>query len=390
MSQDRIPVQALVIGGGAVGLSIALTLAKKGKEVVVVEREERCGAVQSARNSGVIHAGIYYAPESLKARLCRDGSRLLYEFCRTHAVPHKKTGKLVIATNAAEEKDLASLAAQAKENGLDDLEMLSPADLALREPNLQGHAALFVPQSGVIDPGAYVAKLAHLCAAQGVDILLRTTAVTITTDPALAVSVRDSAGRAYTILPELLVNAAGLFADQLARVVNPQNPWTIGPVRGEYATFSMRTRGTLALNNPLVYPVPRSYKGADGESYTTLGIHLTPTFRSDGEGQWSLGDTVLVGPSAQPMSDSADLRGNRYPIAHFVSAIRPFFPAINEDDCSLGDAGITARLLGSHRDFVIERDALHPRVIHCVGIDSPGLTASLAIGRYVARVLLET
>lgn len=384
---DTQEIDALVIGAGAVGLSVAWELAKAGREVAVIEREPHVGSIQSARNSGVIHAGIYYESGSAKARLCVRGAALMREFCKTYGVPHQQTGKLVVATSLDDLEILGMLERQAAQNGVEGCLILGGAGVRHREPNVRALAALYVPGSGIIDAASYVAALKRLCQNLGVNILTKTSVNQIFLDNGLIVSAAEAGGREVYIHPRLLVNAAGLDAVRIAKMINPANPWQYALTRGEYVTFNARQRACLELNGRLVYPVPRTYQGLDGEKYTSLGIHLTQTFQMNARGEYIIGPIVLVGPSAKPVPDTRSYENNRYPQEYFVEAVHEFFPALHPEDCELSYSGIVARLAAPHRDFIITRDQLFPNCIHLVGIDSPGLTASLAIALEVKNLV---
>ncbi len=381
---DIQDVDVLVIGAGAIGLSIAWELAKLGRDVIVLEREAHVGSVQSARNSGVIHAGIYYEPGSWKARTCK--TEHFYEFCRTYGVPHKQTGNLIVARTMDELEVLGSLERQAALNGVKDCLLLGGAGVRKYEPNIQALAALYDSVSGIVDVASYVVTLKRLCQGLGVIILTKTNVDRIFLDTFPVVHATEASGNELYIRPKILVNAAGLDAARIARMVNPGNPWNYALTRGEYVSFNMRKRSDLALQGHLIYPIPCVYQGSDGKEYTSLGIHLTPTFQINGHGEYEVGPTILIGPSAKPVHDALDYEKDRYPIRHFIDRVSQFFSTLQEEDCELSYSGIVARFAAPHRDFVIEKDSLFPNCIHLVGIDSPGLTASLAIGEEVSKL----
>lgn len=382
---DIHEVDVLIVGAGAVGLSVARELANRGREVVVLEREAVVGSIQSARNSGVIHAGIYYEPGSLKARFCVRGAALLYEFCKTYGVACKQIGQLVVAQTMDEFETLGALQRQAAENGVEGCLLFGGVGVSKREPNVKALAALYVPGSGIVDAASYATTLKCVCQSLGVNILTRMNVERIVDDVGIVVCAVGVDGAETYIRPRILVNAAGLDAANIARMVDPQNPWNYALTRGEYVVFNMRKRNDLAIQH-LIYPVPRSYQGLDGKTYTSLGIHLTPTFQINAQGEHEIGQTVLVGPSAKPVQDANNYERDRYPIRHFVEAVYPMLPALQEEDCELSYSGIVARLAAPRRDFIVEQDALHQNCIHLVGIGSPGLTASLAIGEEVAKL----
>lgn len=377
---DIQKVDVLVIGAGAVGLPVAWGLAKAGREVVVFERRVRVGEEQSSHSSGVKHTGIFNQPGSRKARLCVQGSKLLDEFCPAHDIPCRQLGQYIVATKWKEIRRLEELLRQAEINGVEGCKIINGRELAEpdNEPNVRARAALYVPTSGIFDTAAFVSVLYNLCKQSGVEILTKTTVDTIIADDkGLIVVAIDAQGEKFYVRPRILINAAGLDSARIAKLVNPANPWEMAFTRGEYAKFNMCKRDGLAINH-LIYPLPQSYVGLDGELYGTLGIHLTPTFAFDSSGKYVIGSEILVGPSAREVIDPVDQQ-NLYKVGHFVRKVRPFFSELKYGDCRLDYYGVTARLRAPHRDFVMERDSLFPNCVHLVGFDSPGLSSALAV-----------
>jgi L-2-hydroxyglutarate oxidase LhgO len=351
-----------VIGGGVVGLASALALVRRGHEVCVLDRHARPGQESSTHNSGVIHAGLYHPADSLKTRLCHEGRERLYAFCRQHDVPHLRCGKLIVAA-PGEEPQLEALAATARANGA-RIEMVNAAFVTAREPHVRASAALWSPDTGWIEAEAYVRALAGEFQRHGGVWLPGTVVSVIEQRPeGLAiVTARE------VIDADVVVNAAGLYADNISRLAGG-DPFRIYPCRGEYAELAPRARH---LVRGLVYPVPH----ASGHG---LGVHLTRTMHG----------AVWIGPSIQYQDDPADYERNRLPLEAFLEPTRTLLPAVTMDDLRLGGTGIRAKLHpASERfaDFLIQRDSRVPALIHAAGIDSPGLTASLAIGEMVAEL----
>ncbi|TAK13500.1 MAG: FAD-dependent oxidoreductase [Acidobacteria bacterium] len=349
-----------VIGAGVVGLAIARALAMRGREVVVIERHRRPGLDTSTHNSGVIHAGLYHPPATLKAQLCIEGRERLVAFAAEHAVPHVRHGKLVVA-HAGEEAALDRLAATAAANGV-VLEPASAAFIRQREPHIRAERALFSPLTGWIDAEAYVRALEDELRRLDVPLVVGTalTGCEVSGDRLTLVTGRER------IDVDAIVNAAGLFADDVSKMCGGET-FTIYPCRGEYAELAPRARG---LVNGLVYPVPH----ASGHG---LGVHLTKT----------LGGEVWIGPTIDYRERKDDYENGRLPVEAFLEPTRALLPSITVDDLRLGQSGIRAKLhppTESFADFMIRADRLQPRLFHAAGIDSPGLTASLAIGNYVA------
>lgn len=357
-------IDVAVIGGGVSGLASALALAEQGRSVCLLERHGRLGHETSTRNSGVIHAGLYYPPGSLKAALCVDGKERLYAFCAQHGVPCDRCGKLVVAANAGEIAALEALAARSAANGV-TVEMVDRAFISAREPHIAGYAALWSPTTGRIEPEAYVRTLQRLAEAAGAAVL----------PGSPVVGARPLGGRIVLDTPHesiaaaTVVNAAGLYADELSALLGGE-AFTIYPARGEYAELAPSSRH---LVRGMVYPVPHT----PGHS---LGVHLTRT-------TWG---TVLLGPTIRYQTGKDDYEGDRLPLEAFVEETRALLPEVTLADLQPGSSGIRPKLCPPDEpfaDFMIRRDAVNPLVVQASGIDSPGLTSSLAIGARVAAIV---
>jgi L-2-hydroxyglutarate oxidase LhgO len=356
-------IDVAVIGGGVTGLASALFLAERGASVCVLESGARVGRVASTHNSGVIHAGIYYPAGSLKARLCVEGRDRLYEFCPKHGIPHARCGKFIVAANAHEVGELEILKHKAAANGV----RVADADQAFlheKEPNVSAVAALWSPDTGILEAEALVKALEHLCKQHDVAIVVGS-------------AVRDAVQRAggielvtphERILAANVVNAAGLYADHVSRQLGGMT-FQIYPCRGEYAELAPSRRHMV---NGLVYPLPH-HSGAG------LGVHLART-------TWG---TVTLGPTIHYQQSRDDYEGGRMPLEDFVEPARKLLPWVTLADLQPGGSGIRAKLHGpdqSFADFLIRRDPENPRVIQAAGIDSPGLTSCLAVGHMVSQI----
>jgi glycerol-3-phosphate dehydrogenase len=377
-------VNTLIIGGGVVGCAIAAELSKQWQDVFVVERFPRVGMATSTRNSGVIHSGIYYSPGSLKARHCLQGNALTFAFCEEHNIPHRRTGKLVVATEAREEPALEALYKRGQENGVEGLRLIGPAEIREREPHIVGVTALDVPSTGIVSAEELVRAYARVAVEQNAHIVTRAQVVSLEpTAKAIRVGIRvgedvntppgqDEIASQETIEARCVINAAGLYADDVAALIG-NHSWKIYPVRGEYCEVRGPRR---SLINGLVYPLPH----ADGLS---LGMHYTKTI-------W---DTVLIGPTARYVKDKDDYERDRLTVADFADGARILVPEITDGDLQLAYSGLRPKLVPPDQhgvaDFVIERDAKVPQMIHLVGMESPGLTAAPSVARQVAGMVEE-
>jgi L-2-hydroxyglutarate oxidase LhgO len=358
-------IDVVVVGGGVTGLAAAAAIAAAGREVCVLERHPRPGMDTSTRNSGVIHAGLYYPPGSLKARLCVEGARTLYAFCERHRVPHARCGKLVVAQHEGQVAGLEALKAQGEANGAEGLAIVDGATLRRREPHASGWAALVSPATGIVEPESLVYTLARLLTESGGYLLTgtRLEGADLTTGGMLLRTERES------IMAAVVVNAAGLFADDVSAMLGGES-FRIHPCRGEYAEIAP---SRASLVNALIYPLPN----ASGHG---LGVHLTRTTRG----------TVLVGPTVRHQDSRHDYESNRLAPSAFLEPARRLLPGLGPGDLRLGGSGIRPNLNTaeeSFADFLIRRDRRNPRIVHAAGINSPGLTSCLAIGRMVASML---
>jgi len=396
-------IQTTIIGGGVIGCAVAYELSRNSKrDIAVIEKNSQIkGENQSSRNSGVIHAGIYY-PKSkgpLKSRLCIEGNRMLYEFCRKHDVPYKKTGKLVIASEPLEEEYLEDVYQIAVENNVPDIEMIDSKRAIQLEPNVKAISALYVPTSGIIEATDLVDKLYRLSEAAGVMFLNGSEAIEVNPENdgfMVKIKSRDEIETFRTIN---IINASGLYSADLAKMINQDSPYRMDPVKGESAKFYKSSRNNIFMNGLNVYPVPFGYlpdgerlvvslnefqkQFSEGKVNKSVGVHLTPTLEME-KNRVKLGDTVTIGPAYSQPEDREDYRPSRGE-KYYLDMVKPFFPNLNLDDISLHQTGIRAKLK-DHYDFIIEKDKKYPGLINLIGIDSPGLTSSLAIAKYVKEL----
>jgi len=363
-------LDCIVIGAGVVGLAVARQLALSGREVVVLEAEDRIGCHTSSRNSEVIHAGLYYPQDSLKARLCVAGKQMLYDYCRDHQVPHARLGKLIVATAVGDEATLDDIARQATLNGVGDLERLDRAAISALEPAVTASAALLSPSTGIVDSHALMLSLQGDLEAGGGSVVLRTDVSGVAAeDNAFVVDI----GGGETARCRQLVNSAGLRATRLAaRIAELDTVFvpTLRFARGHYYNYPGRSPFSH-----LVYPVP-----FDGG----LGIHATN----------DLSGAVRFGPDAVWLDD-VDYTFDESRRAGFVDSIRRFFPSLDADKLQPSYTGVRPILYASGEspaDFRIDGPDVHgmPGLVNLFGIESPGLTACLAIADRVHDVLVAS
>jgi len=362
-------VDAVVVGAGVVGLAVTRILALSGLEVVLLEAASATGTETSSHNSGVIHAGIYYPRESLKARLCVRGNGLLYDYCQQQNIPHRRVGKLIVATSAKQQLTLEALAAKGKENGVEDLRHLSAVEVSRMEPNIRALSALYSPSTGIVDTGALMLSYQGEIEAVGGILALNA--------PVKCVQVRTGSfrveigGAAPMLLDsELLVNSTGLYMTETLANIDGF-PGRCIP-RLYYAKGNYFSLSGPAPFSHLVYPVP-------GEA--SLGIHAT----------LDLAGQVRFGPDIEWV-DAPDYQVSAERVEAFYGAITSYFPALDRNRLSPDYAGVRPKLSppnGSASDFLIQGGETHgiAGMINLLGIESPGLTSSLAIAEEVHKNL---
>ncbi|WP_370691704.1 NAD(P)/FAD-dependent oxidoreductase [Bradyrhizobium sp.] len=372
MPRDQNPrmdkVECVVIGAGVIGLAIARRLARAGREVVVLEAAEGIGTVTSSRNSEVIHAGIYYKAGSLMARMCVSGKQALYEYCREHGIPHRNCGKLIVATNPKETEKLQSIRAHAEANGVLDLQALSGEAARQLEPALNCDAALHSPSTGIVDSHAFMLALRGDAEASGAAFAFHTPLLRAR---ASAEEIElDAGGEAPTTLAcRLVINAAGLAASAVARSIDGMPIELIPPAylaKGNYFSCSAR-----APFSRLIYPVPEP---------GGLGVHLT----LDMAGQ------ARFGPDVEWI-DAIDYAVDPARAERFYPAIRRYWPTLPDGALMPSYSGIRPKIVPpavAVQDFLIQGPREHgvAGLINLFGIESPGLTSSLAIADHVGEL----
>lgn len=362
-------VQCIVVGAGVVGLSVASALAGRGREVVVLESEPHIGTGVSSRNSGVIHAGIYYEKDSLKARFCVQGKHALYRFCEEHGVPHARIGKLIVATDAAQLPALEKLRERARGNGVDDLEYLTPDQTRELEPAVRCAGALLSPSTGIVDADAYMLALQGEAEKGGAVVALGT--------PFVRASVRGNGLRveaggvdAMTLDCDSLVNCAGLGTQTVAGNIHGLAAETIPPLypaKGNY----------FQLNRPspfrrLIYPMPDA---------AWLGVHVG----------LDLAGRCRFGPDMHWVEE-LDYAVDEARSQAFYASIRRYWPELPDGALQPDYTGIRPKIYAkgeAARDFTIQCADEHGvlGLVNLYGIESPGLTSAIAIGEHVARLI---
>ncbi len=385
----------LVVGGGIIGLSTAYALSRDapGTRVVVLEKEPGPARHQTGRNSGVVHSGIYYRPGSLKARFAVRGAAEMVKFCAEHGLPHRVTGKLIVATDRAELPRLHALVQRGRENGIPVRE-LGPAQISAYEPDVRGIAAIHVGTTGICDYGAVAARLAD---ASGAEVRYGARVIAVDRRP-WGVAARTADGR--VVRARALVNCAGLHCDAVARLAGDDPDVRIVPFRGEYYEL-----GRQDLVRGLVYPVP-------DPAFPFLGVHLTrgvdggvhvgpnavPALAREGYGRLDVRPRELAGTLTWPGTWAIARRHWRYGAGElhrslskqaFTQAVRRLLPQVTAEDLRPAPAGVRAQAVlrdGTLVDDFLIREA--PRTVHVLNAPSPAATASLPIGREVARRVL--
>jgi L-2-hydroxyglutarate oxidase LhgO len=372
-------VETCVIGAGVIGLAVARALAQAGKEVLVLDRASMIGSETSARNSEVIHAGLYYPPSSFKGRFCVQGKQHLYEYCESRYISHKRCGKLVVATHEAQWKhDIPRIKEQAIKNGAGDVEIYSREQVLDLEPQVDCFGALWSPSTGVLDSHSFMVSLLADAEEHGATLALNSEVDHASIGPdGINLEVDGT-----VIGCDAVVNSAGLWADHVARLIHTDTVWQ--PPRQYFAKGNyFRLEGVKTPFQHLVYPVPEVTGG--------LGVHATI--------DWS-GQSVKFGPDVEWLDvdaspDTVDMSPNPARCESFYDAVRKYWPALPDDALVPDYAGIRPKL--SHpnastalpADFYIAGNDEHgvPGLVHLLGMESPGLTSCMAIAEYVEELL---
>ncbi len=372
--QADIEADIIIVGAGVVGLAIASEVANEGRDVYLLEKNERFGQEQSSRNSEVIHAGIYYEKDSLKMKTCLEGNSLLYELCEKNGIAHRKCGKVIVATNAAEAEELEKLYRKGKGNGV-PLRMLSRREMVQLEPNMSGIAAFSSPTTGIIDSHALMEYFLDKAKSNGAQVAYGTEVVGIEkVSGGYIVEAQDPSG-ASSLMTKVLINCAGLYSDKVAEMAGidiDEADCRLCWCKGEY--YSVRG-GKNKLVNRLIYPVPMTI---------SVGVHVC----------LDIGWRLRLGPLFYYVNEISYQIDDSRKRPFLESSVMKALPFIKSSDLHPDTSGIMAMLQGEgegFRDFVVrhEYDRGLPGFINLVGIETPGLTSSPAIARYVSNVVDE-
>ena len=371
----NMDAQITIIGAGVVGLAIAEKLSREFSDIFVIEKHDTFGQETSSRNSEVIHAGIYYPAGSLKAKLCTEGKILLYEYCTRYDVPYINCGKLIVATSEDELKVIAELKEKAEKNGVADLEIIRQSRIASMEPNIKALAALFSPSTGVVDSHLFMKRYETNTINNGGNIVYKSEVTgIIRTNGGYEISLKGPDGSDFRFTSRIVINSAGLTSDIVSGMVGLKDEdLKILFCKGEY----FRLKPPLnRLINRLVYPVPHT-------NMEGIGIHVT----IDTAGGVKLGPDVTY-LTANNFDYSVDPSKREA----FYASAKKFLPFLEPDDISPEMAGIRPKIQRPGepvRDFYITEESGRgfPGFINLIGIESPGLTSSLAIAKYVGNLI---
>lgn len=368
-------IEITVLGAGVIGLAAAAELSGAYKDVFVIEKNSSFGQETSSRNSEVIHAGIYYPKDSLKTRTCIEGRHLLYEFCAKNNIGHKKTGKFIVAIDNSEVRDLKNLFKQGLENGVRDLRLLSRGELKEIEPQVEAQAAIYSPSTGILNSHDLMKTLVLQLESNSGQIAYNTEAIGIDrSKEGFEVTVSDAGKDTFKFSTRIFINAAGLNSDKIAGMAGlARDEYKLKYCKGDYFRAAQSRAKCI---NRLVYPVPKKDRAG-------LGIHAT----------LDLAGSLRFGPDDEYV-DKIDYNINASKAEIFYESIRKFLPFIKLEDLAPDMAGIRPKLQGpgeGFRDFIIKSESGNglAGLINLIGIESPGLTGSLAIARMVKDMVSE-
>jgi L-2-hydroxyglutarate oxidase LhgO len=369
-------VDITIIGAGVIGLAIAQELSETNKNVYLLEKHQSFGQETSSRNSEVIHAGIYYTKGSLKSKLCVEGKWLIYNFCKKYNIPYNNCGKLIVATSEEEIKIIEGISQTALKNGVDDLVMIDRDQIASLEPHIFALKALFSPSTGIVDSHSLMKQYETNAVNNGCNIVYGSEVTGIKKiDKGYEINLLDSDNKDYSFTSGLVINSAGLTSDKISEMVGiTDEKLTIQFCKGEY--FRLNPPKNRLIKH-LVYPVP--HHNMEG-----IGIHVTI----------DMAGGVKLGPDVKYLDTNVyDYKLTPSKQKAFFDSAKKFLPFIEFDDLSPEMAGIRPKIQKPGeplRDFYIaeESERGFPGFINLIGMESPGLTSSLAIAKYVKKLLV--
>jgi L-2-hydroxyglutarate oxidase LhgO len=357
-----------IIGAGVIGLAIAAEIARPDLSVFILEKNPAHGGGISSRNSEVIHGGMYYPEGSLKASLCVNGNKMLYDIAAKNNIPHKRTGKLIVAVKHEEVQELEHLNLNGRKNGVTSTSIISKKQIAKMEPNVQAQAALYSPNTGIISAHDLMNYFLAMALNKKAEIVYQTKVIRIEKEPgSYRIFIHNEKGESFEFSSAVVINAAGLESDTIANMLG--NNYQLHYCKGDYCSISGMKPWIVQR---LIYQVP-------AKNHIGLGIHLT----------LDLNGRLKLGPDTTYIDRQEDYKVAPEKAAHFYHSARKFLPFLKEENVSPDMSGIRPKLQGpddDFRDFVINEDS--PGFINLVGIESPGLTASPAIARYVKEAYL--
>jgi L-2-hydroxyglutarate oxidase LhgO len=361
-------VDITIIGAGVVGLAIAAEIARPDLSVFILEKNHTHGGGISSRNSEVIHSGIYYPENSLKAYLCVNGNKRLYDLAAKNNIPHKKTGKLIVAVSPEDIDEIERLYTNGRKNGVTSTSIISKKQIAKMEPNVHAQAALYSPETGIISAHDLMNYFLADALNRKAHFIYHTKVIRIEKESnRYRIFTRNEQGESFEFSSAIVINAAGLESDTIANMVGGN--YQLHYCKGDYCSISKVKRGIVQR---LIYPVP-------DKNHIGLGVHLT----LDLNGRYKLG------PDTTYIDRQEDYKVAPEKAAFFYHSARKFLPFLKEENVSPDMSGIRPKLQGPDDDFcdfVIKEDS--PGFINLIGIESPGLTASPAIARYVKKTFL--
>jgi L-2-hydroxyglutarate oxidase LhgO len=360
----------VIIGAGVIGLATARTLSEYGKEVLVLEELSEFGKITSSRNSGVIHAGIYYPENSLKAKMCVEGNKLLYEYCNKYSIPHKNTKKILVASSEDQVKIIDDIKVQAEKNSVQNIEKISKSKVSILEPLIECKEALLIPTSGIIDSYSLMNSLeGQIKDAKGM-IAYNSKVSKINFDGKFfTLQIQDQENNITSIRCKYLINSAGLYASKVANSIEELNKKFIPKTyyaKGNYFSLSR----DLGIKH-LIYPIPEGFG---------LGIHLT----------LEMDNTIKFGPDVEWIEDIDDYEVNDKSKERFTKEILKYLPSLKANLLVANYSGIRPIMNKkdkSMRDFTISTEQDHniSGLINLYGIESPGLTSSLSLAKHIAK-----